>query len=301
VPAPNDRGGTGELASGEGREWLGHSIWQAPKTEISRIKIWPSITAVSCYREGGEIVWRGDRHRIALTFDQVPPALFQVDDGTTRQTPLTAPGTLTFFPADLKLRVVHGAAKLVQVLWDPDLYSSLLPELGAAASRFEFLAQLEDPLLTQIVTTLAHEIEGGSADGILVESLGAALCIRIARRFVGRLPLPITHGLSPERLQRVRDYVEAHLDEDLSLTMLADIACLSPYHFSRSFKQATGVRPQRYVIQRRVERAKRLMRQTRQPLALIALEAGFGDQSHFTIAFRREIGVTPGRFRAALA
>jgi AraC family transcriptional regulator len=57
--------------------------------------------------------------------------------------------------------------------------------------------------------------------------------------------------------------------------MLADIACLSPYHFSRSFKQAAGVGPQRYVIQRRLERAKRLLRQTHQPLALIAQEAGF--------------------------
>jgi AraC family transcriptional regulator len=75
----------------------------------------------------------------------------------------------------------------------------------------------------------------------------------------------------------------------------------SPFHFSRSFKQATGVGPQRYVIQRRVERAKRLLRQTRQPIALIAQEAGFADQSHLTQIFHREMGVTPGRFRAALA
>jgi AraC family transcriptional regulator len=299
--AASERGGTGGLGSAAGQKWLGHSVWQAPKTEISRIKIWPSITAVSCYREGGESILRGDRHRIALTLDQVPPALFQVDDGTTRQTPLTAPGTLTFFPADLKLRVVHGAARLVQVLWDTDLYSGLLPELREAASQFEFLAQLEDPLLTQIVTTLAHEIEGGSAERILIESLGTALCIRIARHFVGDLRLPTSGGLSQERLRRVRDYVEAHLDDDLSLTVLADIACLSPYHFSRSFKRAVGVGPQRYVIKRRIERAKRLLRQTHQPLALIAQEAGFTDQSHLTTMFRSETGVTPGRFRAALA
>ena len=99
----------------------------------------------------------------------------------------------------------------------------------------------------------------------------------------------------------MRDYVEAHLDDDLSLTTLAGIACLSPYHFSRSFKQATSVGPQRYVIQRRLERAKRLLRQTHQPLAWIAQEAGFADQSHLTQIFRREIGVTPGRFRAAAA
>ena len=99
----------------------------------------------------------------------------------------------------------------------------------------------------------------------------------------------------------MRDYVEAHLDNDLSLSVLADIARLSPYHFSRSFKQATGVGRQRYVIQRRIERAKRLLRQTAQLLALIAQEAGFADQSHLTHIFRREIGVTPGRYRVELA
>ena len=65
----------------------------------------------------------------------------------------------------------------------------------------------------------------------------------------------------------MRDYVEAHIDDELSLTTLADVACLSPYHFSRSFKQVAGVGPQRYVIQRRLERAKHMLRQTREPLA----------------------------------
>jgi AraC family transcriptional regulator len=93
-----------------------------------------------------------------------------------------------------------------------------------------------------------------------------------------------------------RDFVEAHLDGDLSLTVLADIAC-----FSRSFKLATGDGPQRYVIQRRIERAKSLLRQTGLPVALIAQESGFADQSHLTQMFRRKVGVTPGRFRAAMA
>jgi len=148
---------------------------------------------------------------------------------------------------------------------------------------------------------LAQEVEDGFADRILVESLGTALCIRLARHFIGRLSLPTSKGLSPERLRRVRDYVEAHLDDNLSLTVLADVACLSAYHFSRSFKEAAGVGPQRYVIQRRLERVKRLLRQTRQPLAQIAQETGFADQSHLAQMFRREVGVTPGRFRATMA
>jgi len=227
--------------------------------------------------------------------------LLQVEQGRTWETALDAPGTLSFCPAGLTIRAVQSAASHVQAIWDTDLYSTLLPELGAAASQFEFHVSLQDPLLGHLVSTLADETEGGFADRVLVESLATALCIRLARHFVGRLPLPASGGLSRERLQRVRDYVEAHLDEDLSLTVLAEIACLSPYHFSRSFKQAIGVGPQRYVIQRRLERAKRLLRQTGQPLALIAQEAGFADQSHLTQTFRREMGVTPGRFRAALA
>jgi AraC family transcriptional regulator len=300
--APTERDSTADIASGAGKEWLGNSVWQVPKLEIPKVKSWASITAMTYHRDAGEGIWRSDRHRVVLTLDQLAPRLLQVEQGPTQQIPLTAPGSLTFCPAGLTTRNVLPAARFLQVVWDADVFSALLPEIGAVVSRFEHLHGLQDPLLSQIVTTLAQEIEDGFADRVLVESVGTALCIRIAQRFVGRLPLPTSNkGLSPERLRRVRDYVEAHLDEDLSLTVLADIACLSPYHFSRSFKESAGVGPQRYVIRRRFERAKTLLRRTKEPLALIAREAGFADQSHLTSIFRREIGVTPGRFRAAMA
>jgi AraC-like DNA-binding protein len=78
----------------------------------------------------------------------------------------------------------------------------------------------------------------------------------------------------------------------LTLTDLAGIACLSPYHFSRSFKEAVGIGPQRYVMQRRLERAKTLIRRTNQPLAEIAHQVGLCDQSHLTSMVRRETGET---------
>ena len=299
MPAPSERGSIGELDAG--REWLGNSLWQAPKADICWVKSWPAITAVSYHRDGGETIWRGDRPRLVLALHPLPPVLVQVEQGPTWQTPPAASGSFGFFPADLTVRVVHGAARSIQVLWDTDLYSSLLPELGAAASHWELQYPMQDPLLSQIVMTLAQETESGLADKILVESLGTAFCIRIAQRFVGRLPLPTSNGLSHERVQRVREYVEAHLGDRLTLADLAGVACLSPYHFSRSFKLALGIGPQRYVVQRRLERAKTLMRRTNQPLAWVAQEAGFADQSHLTSVFRRETGMTPGRFRAALA
>ena len=110
-----------------------------------------------------------------------------------------------------------------------------------------------------------------------------------------------SNGLSRERLMRVRDYIETHLDDRLSLTDLAGVACLSPYHFSRSFKLALGVGLHSYIMHRRLERAKTLMRRTNQTLALIAQQTGFSDQSHLTFVFRRETGMTPGRYRGELA
>jgi len=114
------------------------------------------------------------------------------------------------------------------------------------------------------------------------------------------MPAP-SNGLSRDRLKRVRDYIETHLDDRLTLTDLAGVACLSPYHFSRSFKEAVGIGPQRYVMYRRLERAKTLIRRTNQPLAEIAQQVGLCDQSHLTSIFRRETGETPGRYHAALA
>jgi AraC family transcriptional regulator len=146
-------------------------------------------------------------------------------------------------------------------------------------------------------------MESGFLDRILADALNTALAVQITRHFVdpSAIALAPSNGLSRERLQRVRDYIEAHLDDRLTLSDIAGVACLSPYHFSRSFKLVVGVGPQRYVIQRRLDRAKTLLRRTSQPLAWIAQEAGFADQSHLSSIFRREMGMTPGQFRAALA
>jgi transcriptional regulator GlxA family with amidase domain len=80
---------------------------------------------------------------------------------------------------------------------------------------------------------------------------------RVAQRFGSKQPQRLP-DLPPLRLRRVFEYIDAHLDQDLTLAELAGVACLSPCHFSRSFKDAMGVGPQRYTMQRRVERAKNL-------------------------------------------
>jgi AraC family transcriptional regulator len=79
---------------------------------------------------------------------------------------------------------------------------------------------------------------------------------------------------------------------------MASVATLSPYHFVRQFKAATGLTPYQYVIHRRVERAQHLLRtHSKLSLAEVSVRTGFSDQSHFTSLFKRIIGVTPRQFR----
>ena len=99
---------------------------------------------------------------------------------------------------------------------------------------------------------------------------------------------------------RVLDYIEANLEGDLSIERMAAIACLSRFHFARSFRQAVGQSPHRYVSGKRLERAKALLMHGDRPLVDIALALSFSSQANFTRAFRQATGQAPGQYRLRL-
>jgi AraC-like DNA-binding protein len=104
-------------------------------------------------------------------------------------------------------------------------------------------------------------------------------------------------GLTPRALQRIREYIEAHLTDNIKLETLAVMARLSKWHFARAFKQSMGSPPHFYLIQRRLQRAQELLTESDLSLAQISLRSGFSDQSHFSRRFRMFFGVTPRSFR----
>jgi AraC-like DNA-binding protein len=108
------------------------------------------------------------------------------------------------------------------------------------------------------------------------------------------------HGALPGyKLRRVIEFIDAHMDQPISLEDLAASAAVSPFHFHRQFKKATEVTPHQYVIQMRIKRARALLSQSELPLVEIAARVGFSDQSQFTNNFRKFTSMTPKSYRIA--
>ena len=94
--------------------------------------------------------------------------------------------------------------------------------------------------------------------------------------------------------------MRAHLAESISIEKLAELAELSPFHFSRVFKQATAMTPLHFITRERMLQAQQLIRETSRSLIEIALEVGYTSPSHFAQVFRRTVGMAPTQFRNAL-
>lgn len=156
-----------------------------------------------------------------------------------------------------------------------------------------------DPLVHGIGLALKAELESNSLGGRLyVDSLSTTLFTHLLRHYTAQKPVLLAQagGLPTYRLRQVIEYVDADLDRDLALAELAAVAKMSPNYFTHLFKQSTGLTPHQYVIQRRVERAKQLLREGKLALADIALQVGFAHQSHLNRHFKRWVGVTPKSF-----
>jgi len=199
----------------------------------------------------------------------------------------------------------RGTKSSLHVYLEPDLVERVAAEefgLDPAGGVLPPLDALGIPQLVTAMRAVDAELTAGGVGGSLAaESLANVLAVHLIRHLVA--PHRAVHGrdgtLPQCRLRAVLEYIEEHLDASPTLAEIAAAAGLNPYHFARQFKAATGLPPHQYVITRRVERAKQLLRAGPDlSLAEVATRAGFYDQSQFSHHFKRLVGVTPGQFRA---
>ncbi len=196
----------------------------------------------------------------------------------------------------------EGEVRHLHLYLSPTLIQEIATSADVYPDTIEFVETLGifDPQIETIALSLLSELRSEGLGGRLyVESLANILGIHLLRQHssVKQPSLPRSVGLDRATLRRVSTYIEEHLAEDLSLSELAAVAYLSPYHFARLFKASTGFAPHQYVIGRRIERAKLLLSTTNWSLAAIAHAVGFAHESHLALHFKRLTGLLPSSYR----
>jgi AraC family transcriptional regulator len=157
---------------------------------------------------------------------------------------------------------------------------------------------IPDPVMHGLaISLLAGLQDPPAATSLLVDYIALAFHAHIVTAYGGVLGGGSRAGLAPWQLRRTYEFIEAHLDGDPSIGELAKECGLSESHFARAFRQATGVPPHRWLMTRRIERAKELLLEGDLELTQIALACGFADQSHLNRHFVRAEGYSPGKWR----
>jgi AraC family transcriptional regulator len=271
--------GSPPLRSSECYGWKDLSVcsWRA---KVDCFDLEPPDLLVSLHQEGP--VYKRDGHR----WDSSP----------------SVPGQVTFMPPGSRGAFRRGGFLGVTTVNLPirrleRLLGSKLAQdwLSSARMRFAFV----DGFLSSTIAALANELYLPSERGALyADTLADALAIHLVHISAGRAEIAVPRcRLSGPALQRVCDRIEADLSGELSIEELAREAHLSPFHFSRAFKAATGLPPHSYLTARRIEHAKELLATSEMPMREIALEVGLSSQAHLTDCFHRLVGVTPREFR----
>lgn len=226
-------------------------------------------------------------------------------DGQTQEA-LAQPGMGWICPAGTHESDVEiaGPMECVHLFLPPILieHSALADyEIDPAKARLAYAGGFADPLLHQIGSALMGLLGRcrQPTDRLFVDGMRTALAAHLLGTYAldrWRPPSPAP-SLDPKRLKRVLDFIEARLASDISLEDLAAEACLSPFHFSRLFRDATDLSPHRYVTERRVQAAREKLALNHSALVEIALDCGFGSQANFIRVFRKATGLTPGQYR----
>ncbi|MEM7052497.1 MAG: AraC family transcriptional regulator [Acidobacteriota bacterium] len=213
--------------------------------------------------------------------------------------PVSEPGSLIVIPPG----TVHDGCRLGNRPWSyvaayPSsrrLQDLLRPWTGRdrPVPRFDRLVYRDAELATRFQQ--AHRLSLGGDDSLAAEEAMEGVLAALLERYSGlggRVP---PAGRQRRAMARVRDYMEAHLGRSLALDELAGVSGFSRFHFLRLFRAEVGLPPHAYLLQRRIVRARRLLRQG-MAIAQVALACGFSDQAHLTRRFKQRVGVTPGEF-----
>ncbi|MCA9691070.1 MAG: helix-turn-helix transcriptional regulator [Myxococcales bacterium] len=196
-----------------------------------------------------------------------------------------------FFAPRLVREAIRARGPLIRLLDAPD-------DIDAAPPTFVERLRPESPRIGRGLAALRAALDGDEAGDRLLDLLDAVLAESLAERAeIAALPAvrKATRDELYRRVHRARDFIHASLDAPLSLAQLARVAAMSTYHFHRAFRAIVGETPGRYVTERRLLAARRLLATTGRSVTDVCLDVGFSSLGTFSSAYRRRFGVAPSR------
>lgn len=201
-----------------------------------------------------------------------------------------------------EIRWTGATTQCVSIVLPPATLHALFGQapLELDASRGPIYG-IHDSHIVDLGTRLKMQAEANVPFGAsYVQGLSIALAAYVTQRYNPRSnPLEPQASLSPAQRSLLADYIERNLPTDLSVVDLSGLVGYSPDHFTRVFRKTFGVTPHQYITQRRLEKAKSMLRDRNQTITTVALACGFSSQSHLNVVFKRLTGVTPGAYRRA--
>jgi AraC family transcriptional regulator len=211
------------------------------------------------------------------------------------------PGALWVMPQGCRHAVrFEGPVAGVALAFEPVRFDFLVQSAGGKCSAqiVQSLAA-SPPKIEHLMRALDYESTHPSThDDFGLECIATAIALALSQH-ARATTLSSKSGarLAPMQIRAAKAFVDSHLGCPITLTELAAAVGLSSFHFLRAFKESLGVTPGQYVLDRRMERARSLLRNRKMSVAEVAICIGFQHASHFTRAFRRSVGSTPSQFR----
>jgi AraC-like DNA-binding protein len=198
---------------------------------------------------------------------------------------------------------IRDAHSLIVAAASGQIVAQQLERIGITSDPFRSIYGNFDhsPAMMSLLKAMWAAMEtGGPANNLLVDGYYIALLGQMLQDQTDRTAFALVPDLANPQLRRVIDYIEAHFDAPLLTSELAGIAAMSTAQFGRSFKAATGYSPHHYVTVRRVDHAKRMLRQGELTITQIAYCCGFSSAAHFATTFRQHVGIAPSNYRLAV-
>ena len=268
---------------------------------------WKSITVAEFKQPPGNSQFSPDlEHTIALCLATKPYRIWQAI-GDRNYSGIYSKGDLSIAPAKLPCTYkVYGDDHYLEIKIPTPFLERVANEImDCDLDRLKLRTEFRDrhPQIEQLAMMLRSELHRGR-DGmgqLYIDSLANALMVNVLRDYSQTQPTIFIHegGLSDRSLFQVIEYIDHHLSQSIKLEDLSNHAGISKFHFSRLFKKSMGVSPHKYVMQQRIELAKKLLLKADESISDIALKCGFNSHAHMGKYFRNYVGMTPKAYRCA--